>query len=217
MLKVSNLTKSFSLGKKKIAALSDATFEIKKGQIIGLFGPSGSGKTTLLNLISGLENPDSGKIFFKEKEITAFSQTALSKFRNRHIGYIFQDFLLINHLTLVENVLLPLTFSKKKQNPHEILKKLGLEHRLNHRPPHLSGGEKQRAAIARALINNPELILADEPTGNLDEKTAAEIIKVLAEIPKTHESTLLIATHDQNILKIADRTLQISNGKITAS
>ncbi|KKP37719.1 MAG: ABC transporter-related protein [Candidatus Peregrinibacteria bacterium GW2011_GWA2_33_10] len=196
MLEIRNLSKSYIYNKQKFFALKNINLDIKEGEIIAVFGASGSGKTTLLNLIAGFEKPTSGKII---------------SFQNSGIGFIFQDFLLLPFLTLEENIFLPLKFNKIKDPYFQIIDETGLNHRRNHKPAFTSGGEKQRAAICRALITRPKLLLADEPTGNLDEKTAKSIIQLLQKLHKEKNFTMIIATHDQKIAKIADKIINLKN------
>lgn len=210
MIEIQNLQKTYTLHHQKISALKGVNLHIKKGQIICIYGPSGSGKTTLLNLIAGLEKPDLGHIIVNQQNIA----------RHAHAGYIFQDFLLIPYLTVSENIQAPCLFNHdhlKTENLPALLKKVGLEHRKNHHPAYISGGEKQRVAIARALILSPEIILADEPTGNLDEETGEKIIELLLDCWKTKKFTLIIASHDQKLLQIAHKVIFLKNGLIYPS
>ena len=193
--------------------LADFSHTIKKGQIVALLGPSGSGKSTILNLIAGLVKKDiSGKITINNKDIGRLSDQEMSNLRNQKIGIIFQDFQLSNNLSVIENVLLPTYFNKSKKKSQlaiKLLNEVGLSNKLKESVKNLSGGQKQRVAIARALINTPDILLADEPTGNLDQKTGEQIIKLLKKVQKTHQTTMLITTHDENVAKIADEIIKI--------
>lgn len=199
MIKIQNLTKSYYFRHQEITALKNITLEIKLGEIVGIVGPSGSGKTTLLNIIADLEKPDHGEI-----------KKSFSK-----IGYIFQDFFLLPHLTVRDNILLPLKFHESPTaNYEKLIHEVGLEKRQNHLPAYLSGGEKQRTAIARALITQPDLLLADEPTGNLDEATTTQILKLLKTIHQKHALTIILATHDNLVTALASRIIHLHSGTI---
>lgn len=210
MIQTSHLQKSF----KKEVALKEATINIEAGEFVAIVGPSGSGKSTLLQLIGGLDKPTKGQITVDNQKISRKNDNELSTYRNQKIGFIFQEFHLEQNLTVLENILLPTYFGKHKTyNPDELLTEVELLNKKNNKVKTLSGGQKQRVAIARAFINQPKIILADEPTGNLDEKTGQKIIKLLKKIHKKHRTTFLIATHDLNIAKVADRIIRIKDGK----
>jgi len=218
MIILKNISKTFASGKSHTRALKNINLTIKKGEFIALVGPSGSGKTTLLNLIGGLDTPNQGNITIDEQNITEQKDKKLSKFRNHDIGFIFQEFHLESMLSVKDNVLLPTYFNSQKQEKTEYAEKLIREVELSEKKDtlvnELSGGQKQRAAIARALINNPKIILADEPTGNLDIKTGETIINLLKKLHKKHGITMIIATHDQNIAKNANKIIHIIDGEI---
>lgn len=217
MIQLNKVTKSFISGKVQTSALKEINLEIKSGDYIALTGPSGSGKTTLLNLIGGLIQPDNGEIFFENKKISSYSDSELSKYRNHSVGFIFQEFYLEPFLTVKENVLLPTLFDGKnpKDNLAEkLLKEVALSEKKDALARDLSGGQKQRCAIARALINEPQLLLADEPTGNLDQETGEKIIELLKSLHSSHNLTLIIATHDNKIAKAAKKTIKLKDGEI---
>jgi len=208
MIQLKNIYKHYTQDK----VITKLNLEIKKGEFIALTGPSGSGKSTLLNLIGGLIKPTKGKITIDEKELNKYSDKELAKYRNKTIGFIFQEFYLDSFLSVKENILLPTHFNKHKkktieENLKKIIAEVELTHKTNTQINTLSGGQKQRVAIARALINKPEIILADEPTGNLDAKTGQKIIQILKKLHKNHNITLIIATHDPAIANSADRII----------
>jgi len=212
---IKNLSKTF----RKVKAVKDVSFKVKEGEFLSIQGHSGSGKTTLLSLLAGLEKISEGKILFDEIDLTKMNEDELALFRRDNIGIVFQSFNLIQTLNVVENIALPLFPTKiSKENmikkAERIAKDVGLSHRLTHYPNELSGGEQQRVAIARALINNPKLIFADEPTGNLDTKTGTEIMKLLRELNKKKNITFIIITHDDDIAKNSDRIIKLKDGKI---
>lgn len=212
------LTKTFKMGEQEVNVLKGINLKIKKGEFTAIMGPSGSGKTTLMNIIGCLDIPSSGIYILAGKEVSHLSDDELSIIRNEHIGFIFQSFFLLPYATVMENVLLPSLYVEKdsvdfKKRTKEILKLVGLEEKMKYKPHQLSGGQQQRVAIARALINDPDLLLADEPTGQLDSTTSAEIMNLLKEMNGKHKTVLLI-THDQNIAKYADRLITIVDGRI---
>ncbi len=222
-IEIKSLHKSFHLGKQSIPVLRDIDLNIKKGEFISIIGPSGSGKSTLLNMIGGLDSATHGSIHIDGVDIHKLNDKAVSKFRNNKIGFVFQDFHLLENLTVEENIALPLRIQTKrnslsraqKKAVTQMLKVLDLHERAHHRPYEISGGQKQRTAIGRALITNPEIILADEPTGNLDTQTGHQIISLLKAINKQKGITLIIITHDHHIAALADRIVQIQDGQIT--
>lgn len=219
MIKLQKVSKKFQIGKETIFALQEVDLEIKKGEFVAIIGTSGSGKSTLLNLMGLLDKPTSGKVTIDNQETKNFSDNKASEYRQKNIGFIFQDFFLIKHLNILENTLLSFTFSKtnlktKTQKAKKALKDVGLESRINHKPTEISGGQKERAAIARAIANNPAIILADEPTGNLDSLTAKKILKLFKQLHKNNKHTIIIVTHDPLIAEAADRIIEISDGKI---
>lgn len=212
--------KVYNLGTKaEVKALNGISLEIKKSERIAIIGPSGCGKSTLLHLLGCLDRPTSGKILFKGRDVSRLSDDELARIRREQIGFVFQFFYLIPTLTALENVMLPMAFAgvgkkEREKRARELLELVGLEKRMQHRRSELSGGEAQRVAIARAMANNPEIILADEPTGNLDSRSGKEIIDTLIKLNEEKGVTLVIVTHDQSIAKKAKRIIYLKDGKI---
>ncbi|MED1743467.1 ABC transporter ATP-binding protein [Brevibacillus borstelensis] len=218
-LTVENVNHSYGTGKIKVPVLFDINIHIAKGEFVALCGSSGSGKSTLLNLLAGLTKPEEGKIFVNSEEISRFNENELCLFRRKCMGFIFQSYNLLPGLTALENVELPLIFageSKKKRRIRaaEILEKMGLEGRLDHRPNELSGGQQQRVSIARALVNNPSIVLADEPTGNLDSKTEQEILDLMRQMNRESNTTFIIVTHEQEVAEQSDRVIYLQDGRV---
>ena len=220
-IEAKNLTKVYLRGSEKIPAVNDVSLRINKGDFISIIGPSGSGKTTLVNLLGCLDNPTTGELSLVERSLfnkgKRVSERELTKIRREIFGYIFQNFYLIPTLTAMENVMLPLTFYRKPGTENEaikLLQLLGIEHRKNHLPGQISGGEMQRVAIARAMVNMPEILLADEPTGNLDTKRSAEIIQVLQELNRKVGLTIIMVTHNQDLARHAHRMFEMRDGQI---
>jgi len=216
-LNLEKVTKIYGTGETQVTALDGVSLEVASGEVVSVVGHSGSGKTTLLNMMGALDRPTSGRIFLEEEEISRIPEHQLYRVRREKIGFIFQSFHLISTLNALENVLaptLPLGERRFEERARELLESVGLGARLPHRPSQLSGGEMQRVAIARALIHEPKLILADEPTGNLDSKTGEEIINLLLRLNKEKGVTLVIVTHEPEIAKKADRTVSIRDGRI---
>lgn len=216
VVEMKNVSKEYHLGEVVVKALRGVSFSVEKGEFVSILGPSGSGKSTLLHLIGALDRPTKGKVYIEKKDISKLNDEELAVLRSMKIGFIFQAFNLVPRLTALENVMLPLWFAgivHGEERAKDVLESVGLGHRLHNRPNQLSGGERQRVAIARALVNKPEIIVADEPTGNLDSKTGSEIIRLLKDI---HDSgnTIIVVTHDTSIAKIAERRIQIMDGKI---
>jgi len=216
-----NLKKVYLRGSEEIPAVNDVSMRINQGDFISIIGPSGSGKTTLINLLGFLDNPTSGELYLGGRSIfnhaKPLSERKLTKIRRETFGYIFQNFYLIPTLTVMENVVLPLTFYRKPGTENEavkLLQLLGMEHRKNHLPGQISGGEMQRVAIARAMVNMPEILLADEPTGNLDTKRSAEIVQVLKELNRNVGLTIIMVTHNQDLARHADRMFEMKDGQI---
>ena len=217
ILKVEHLVKTYGKKDTEVIALNDVSFTVNKGEFIAIVGASGSGKSTLLHLIGGVDKPTSGKVYINGKDIYGLPKDELVVFRRNEIGLIYQFYNLIPILNVKENITLPCDLDGKKVDENrlkEIIEMLGLSNRQNHLPNELSGGQQQRVAIGRALINNPAIILADEPTGNLDSKASKEIIELLKDSNKKYNQTILLITHDENIAKQADRTITIQDGKI---
>ncbi len=218
IIKIENVSKIYKTGTTKVEAVRKLNLSVKKGEFIAIMGPSGSGKSTSMNLIGSLDLPTEGKIFLDGKDISHLNESALSQIRGKKIGFIFQQFNLIPNLTAKENVALPMLFQgisskKREKRASELLKMLGLKERMNSYPNQLSGGEQQRVAIARALANDPEVILADEPTGNLDSKNGKIVLDFLKSLNKKGK-TIILVTHDQNLAKYAEKIFWLRDGKI---
>lgn len=216
ILKIEKLSKVYGKGDAKVIALNDISFEVEEGEFIAITGPSGSGKSTLLHTIAGLEKPSSGTVYFYDKDIYKMNKKDLTILRRQKIGIIYQFYNLIPTLTVKENILLPIELDRKKVDKEKlenILKFLNLENRKKHLPNELSGGQQQKVAIGRALMINPTIILADEPTGNLDTKSSSEIIQLLQKANKEYKQTIIMITHNLEIAKLADRIIHIEDGK----
>ena len=219
LIDIVGLNKEFHLGSTTVHALRDVSLQIYKGEYLSIMGPSGSGKTTLFNMIGALDRPTSGTVAVAELDLTGLSRRQLAYFRGNHIGYIFQTYNLILSYDAVDNVAMPLRFAgapprEAIDRAKRMLDRVGLGHRLNHRPDELSGGQQQRVAIARALVSNPAIILADEPTGNLDLHTGEEIIQLLHQLSKEEGSTVITATHDHKMLSVSDRIVWVADGAV---
>lgn len=217
ILKVEKLSKVYGKGETKINAVDNISFSVSKGEFVAIVGASGSGKSTLLHLIGGVDRPTSGKVFIDGVDIYAMNNDALAIFRRRQVGLIYQFYNLIPILNVVENITLPCKLDNKKvdeKHLNDLLKTLGLENRKNHLPNELSGGQQQRVSIGRAIINNPALVLADEPTGNLDSKASDEIISLLKKSNQKYNQTIIVITHDLEIANEANRIITIEDGKI---
>lgn len=217
ILKIENLKKVYGSGETEVKALDDISFQVEEGEFIAIIGPSGSGKSTLLHSIAGLEKPTSGKVYFHDKDIYKMNKKELTILRRQKIGIIYQFYNLIPTLNVEENITLPIELDRKKidtKKLDEIIKFLGLEKRKKHLPNELSGGQQQKVAIGRALMINPTIILADEPTGNLDSKSSEKIMQVLKKANKDYKQTIIMITHNLEIAKLADRIIKIEDGKI---
>lgn len=217
ILEVKNLCKTYGKGDTMVKALDNVSFSVEKGEFIAIVGPSGSGKSTLLHILGGVDVPTSGNVIIDKTDISQLNETALAIFRRRQIGLVYQFYNLIPILTVEENLTLPLLLDGKKPDAKTVgnlVNQLGLEQRLQHLPNQLSGGQQQRVSIGRALINNPALLLADEPTGNLDSENSHEIISLLRRFNKQSNQTVIIITHDERIALSADRVIAIEDGKI---
>lgn len=218
ILEVTNLCKTYGKGDTMVKALDNVSFSVEKGEFLAIIGPSGSGKSTLLHILGGVDVPTSGSVVINQTDISNLDETALAIFRRRQIGLIYQFYNLIPILTVQENLTLPLLLDGRKPDKKQIdtlVKRLGLENRLDHLPNQLSGGQQQRVSIGRALVNNPALMLADEPTGNLDSENSKKIISLLRQFNKEFNQTVIIITHDEKIANSADRVITIEDGKIT--
>jgi lipoprotein-releasing system ATP-binding protein len=219
ILRARGVGKTYSLGKRTLEILRGVDLEVFTGEFLALQGASGAGKSTLLHLLGGLDTPTLGEIWFQDRNLTSYSESHLARFRNLKIGFIFQAYHLLPELDALENVALPARMARvpaalAQQKAEQLLTRAGLAERLDHRPMELSGGEQQRVAIARALVNDPELILADEPTGNLDSHTGGEIMDLLESLRHEHRTTLVMATHDGKIAERAPRIIHLVDGQI---
>ena len=218
LLEVKNLSKTYGSGETAVHGLKGASFRVPKGEYVAVVGESGSGKSTLLNLIGALDTPTSGKVWIDGRDIFSMKERSLTVFRRRNIGFIFQSFNLIPELTVEQNIIFPLLLDYRKPDKkylEELLSVLNLKERRRHLPGQLSGGQQQRVAIGRALITRPALILADEPTGNLDTQNTSEVVSLLKEASRRYEQTILMITHSRSIAQTADRILQVSDGVLT--
>lgn len=217
ILKTKNLCKYYGNGENEVKALQDVNVEIERGEFVAVVGKSGSGKSTLLHMLGGLDHPTDGKVYIGKKNIFSYKEDELAVFRRRKIGFIFQSFNLISSLNVWENIIFPISLDGKKIDEaflKDIIQTLGLEKKLHNLPNTLSGGQQQRVAIARAIASKPEILLADEPTGNLDSKTSAEVMGMLKMSVEKYGQTLVMITHDEDIAQIADRILVIEDGKV---
>lgn len=218
-LTVTGVNHSYGTGKIKVPVLFDINLHVNKGEFVALCGSSGSGKSTLLNLLAGLTKPEEGSVMVSGEEISSYSENQLCLFRRKSMGFIFQSYNLLPNLTALENVELPLIFAgegvkKRRAKATEILERVGLEGRIDHRPNELSGGQQQRVSIARALVNQPGIILADEPTGNLDSKTEQEIMNLMKQMNKENGTTFIIVTHEQEVAEQSDRVIYLQDGRV---
>ena len=218
LLEVKNLSKTYGTGETAVHALKNAIFSVSKGEFVAVVGESGSGKSTLLNLIGGLDIPTAGKVFLDGRDLLSMKERNLTVFRRRNIGFVFQSFNLIPELTVEQNILFPVLLDYQKPDQkylEQLLDLLHLTERRRHLPSQLSGGQQQRVAIGRALMTRPALILADEPTGNLDSQNSSEVIALLKEASRTYEQTIVMITHSRTIAQTADRILRVSDGVLT--
>lgn len=219
IIEVKNVTKIYKVGNEKVLALDDVSFKINKGDFCCLLGSSGSGKSTLLNLMAGIEKITKGDIFIKGKNVSTMGEHQLAKFRQKYLGFVFQSYNLITSMNALENVTLPLIFKEEKvklrnNKAKEMLIQVGLGERLKHRPNQMSGGQQQRVGIARAFVSNPEIVFADEPTGNLDSKTSKEIMELIKKMATEHKQTIVMVTHDESIAAYANKIVHIHDGQI---
>ena len=219
IIEVRNVTKIYKVGTERITALNDVSFTINKGDFCCLLGTSGSGKSTLLNLMAGIEKISKGEILIKGKNVCKMGEHQLAKFRQKYLGFVFQSYNLLTSLNAIENVTLPLVFKEEKakirnRKAKEMLEAVGLKERMKHKPNQMSGGQQQRVGIARAFVSNPEIVFADEPTGNLDSKTAHEIMEIIKRMAKEHNQTIVMVTHDINMSKYANKVVHIHDGEI---
>lgn len=219
MIRIEDISKDYLMGSQSLRVLNSVSLNVKKGEYVSIIGPSGSGKSTMMNILGCLDIPTEGKYFFEEEEVSTFSENQLADIRNNKIGFIFQKFNLLPRLNAFENVELPLIYKgidtkKRKEVVEKNLSLVGLSDRMDHKPAELSGGQQQRVAIARSLVCSPELILADEPTGNLDSKSGKDVMQMLSELHRSGKTIILI-THDMEVANMADRMISIRDGKIT--
>lgn len=219
VIKIKKVRKVYRMGEERIVAINNISLDIYRQEVCCLLGKSGSGKSTLLNLIAGLEKPTTGEIICQKEHIERLNENQLARFRQKYVGFVFQSYNLLSTLTALENVALPLIFkkiSKKERNARamEMLKAVGLEKRAKHKPSEMSGGQQQRVSIARAFINKPQIVFADEPTGNLDTKTTFEMMDLITGLARENKQTLVIVTHDLEISEYANRIIHLSDGKI---
>ena len=221
LIRTKNLSKYYAVGDETIKALDDVNLEIERGQIVAILGTSGSGKSTLLNMLAGLERPTKGEVQIGKFRIDELSEAQLTKFRQRYTGFIFQAYNLLPTLTALENVAFPLCFrgvdkQVKEKKAFKMLKLVGIEKRYKHKPAEMSGGQQQRVGIARALVTDPSIIFADEPTGNLDSHTTQEVMELIRNIVDTRHNTVIMVTHDKNVAAYADIVVNISDGKVVS-
>ena len=221
-LQATGLAKAYTLGRRRLEILKGVDLTVERGAFVALRGASGAGKSTLLHLLGGLDRPDAGEIVVGPHRLSSLSRSELTRFRNRHVGFIFQSYHLLPELDALENVMLParmarLPLATARERAIGLLRRVGLAERLDHLPPELSGGEQQRVAIARCLVNQPELILADEPTGNLDSRTGVAVLDLLLELRQEQGCTLVIATHDGSVASRAERTVEMRDGHLVSA
>ena len=219
VIEIKNVKKVYRMGSERICAVDDVSFEIHKGEFCYLLGTSGSGKSTLLNLMAGIEKASGGQILIKGKDVRKMSEKQLAKFRQKYLGFVFQSYNLLNSMTALENVEFPLVFKRvpsrrRRKMAKEMLVKVGLSERINHRPKQMSGGQQQRVGIARAFVAKPEIVFADEPTGNLDTRTTMEVMKLIKQIARDNQQTIVMVTHDPRLADFADKIIHILDGKI---
>lgn len=221
LIKLDNVWKIYQLGKVELTVLRGISLEIAPGSFVSILGPSGSGKSTLLNMIGVLDIPTKGKVFLAGQDISQLSEDELAQIRGKKVGFIFQQFNLLPNLSALENIMMPMLFQsvpqeKRKERAEFLLESVGLKERLEHRPSELSGGEQQRIAIARSLANDPEIVIADEPTGNLDSKTGEKVMEVLVNLHIKEGKTIIVVTHDPNIADYSEKVISIKDGQIVS-
>jgi putative ABC transport system ATP-binding protein len=222
IIKLENVWKKFRLAGEDLPILKGINLEIMPGSFVTIMGPSGSGKSTLMYLLGLLDTPSDGKIFLDGKDVSGFSEDRLAQFRGKKIGFIFQQFNLLQNLSALENVMLPMIFQgvserQRLEKARMLLDSVNLEHRMNHKPKEMSGGEQQRIAIARSLVNDPEILIGDEPTGNLDSSTGKTVMEILTKLHKEQNKTIIVVTHDPNIASYSQNIIHIQDGQITSN
>jgi len=222
IIKLENVWRTYNLGKTEVHALRGLSLEISPGAFVTIMGSSGSGKSTLLNMVGCLDFPTKGKVYLKGKDISKMTESQLAQFRGKILGFVFQEFNLLPNLNALQNVMIPMVFQgiplkERKEKAEELLKEVGLKNRILHQPAELSGGERQRVALARAFANDPEVVIADEPTGNLDSVTGKRIMETLAEFHKREGKTMVIVTHDPKIAEYTDQVVHIQDGQIVGN
>jgi putative ABC transport system ATP-binding protein len=222
VIKLDNVWKKFKLAEEELSILKGINLEIMPGSFTTIMGPSGSGKSTLMYLLGLLDTPSTGKIFLNGQDVSGFSEDKLAQVRGKRIGFIFQQFNLLQNLTALENVMLPMIFQgiseeQRIEKAKKLLDSVDLEHRINHKPKEMSGGEQQRMAIARSLVNDPEILIGDEPTGNLDSATGKTVMEILTKLHKEQKKTIIVVTHDPNIAKYSQNVIHIQDGQIIAN
>ncbi|MDY6878512.1 MAG: ABC transporter ATP-binding protein [Chloroflexota bacterium] len=220
LIRIQNLQRDFSMGQEIVHALNRVSLTAQAGEYLGVMGPSGSGKSTLLYLLGGLDRPTAGHIWVRDQDLTALDENGLATYRRREVGFVFQSFHLIPTMTALENVEFPMLFARtpstqRRERAHYSLELVGLADRMTHKPTELSGGQQQRVAISRALVNDPAIILADEPTGNLDSRTGAEVLAVLARLNQEQGRTIVVVSHDPAITEFTSRCIHLLDGQIT--
>jgi len=221
VIDIRNVTKVYQMGEVEVRALAGVSFTINRGEIVAIIGPSGSGKSTLMNVLGCLDLPSSGEYYLDGEEVSGLRDDQLASIRNRKVGFVFQSFMLLPRLTAAQNVELPMRYAGHtrglRQRAVEVLASVGLEKRIDHRPRELSGGQQQRVAVARALINQPAILMADEPTGNLDSKSGKEIMSLILGLNETHNTTVILVTHDPKIAQQAQRVITIKDGLVESA
>lgn len=222
LIKLENVSKNYELGKVELSVLKDINLEIKPGSFATIMGPSGSGKSTLMYLLGLLDTPSAGKIYMNDQAVSELSEDELASLRGKKIGFIFQQFNLLQNLTALENVMLPMIFQgvsedERKEKAKKLLESVNLKERINHKPTEMSGGEQQRIAIARSLVNDPEILIADEPTGNLDSTTGKMVMEILTKLHKEQNKTIIVVTHDPNIAHYSQNVIHIQDGQIVSN
>ncbi len=220
LIRIQNLRRDFQMGHETVHALDGVSLEIEEGEFLGVMGPSGSGKSTLLHLLGGLDRPTAGHIWVRDQDLTELDEDELATYRRQEVGFVFQSFHLIPTMTALQNTEFPMLFARvpltqRRERARHLLEAVGLADRMDHRPTELSGGEQQRVAIARALVNDPTIILTDEPTGNLDSRTGAEVMRILARLNQEQGRTIIVVSHDPSVTAFTSRCVHLLDGRVT--